>query len=191
VIIEGGSESSDLHINAKFLDAFFKWDTSLDRFVTNLDVSEVLVTSFNNSYVHAHMPSKRKFITGSTIGTQLPFIFESVFIIPNKERIYEWHNVSIGLFDDADIADNFSDKHLEDKVLSDYMNGDETNTAKAFLYDQLIGPPTLAGTYPQNLISWFVRKHGIKVHNKRYRTDEEYKSYHQTKRSKLDQVKSN
>lgn len=191
VIIEGGSESSDLHINAKFLDAFFKWDTSLDRFVTNLDVSEVLITSFNNSYVHAHMPSKRKFITGSTIGTQLPFIFESVFITPNKERIYEWHNVSIGLFDDIDIADDFSDKHLEDKVLSDYMNGDESNTAKELLYDQSIGSPKLSGTYPQNLISWFVKKHGVKVHNKRYRTDEEYKSYQQTKRSKLDQVKNN
>lgn len=190
VIIEGGSESSDLHINAKFLDAFFTWDASLDRFVTNIDVAEILVRSFNESYVHANMPQDRKFVTGSVVGTQLPFIFESTSIKPNPDRIHENHNVSIGLFDDIDIADDFSDKHLEDKVLADYTGGAETD-AKKILYDQHIGAPKLQGTYPKNLISWFVKKHGVKVYNKRYRTDDEYKSYHQTKRSKLDQVKNN
>jgi len=189
-VIEGGWDSSDLHLNAKFLDAFFRWDSSLDRFVTDIDVADILIKSFRESYCHAAMPPERKFITGSVLCTQIPFVFESTVIKPNKNHIFELHNVSVGLFDDVDVADDFSIKHLEDKVMSEHTGGAETD-AKKILYDHTLGNPKLNGTYPRNLVSWFVSIHGVKIYNKRYRTDDEFKSYQQAKKIKLDQIINN
>ena len=185
VIIEGGDDGRTAYVNAAFVDNFFTWDTSLERFVANLDVFDQLVSSLKESYLHTNMPPLRRFVTGVTVDTQLPFAMETIDITPNNDKVMEWRNVAMSLQDDFDIVDNYTSTHIEDDVLKSYMGVDYVGPgANTLLYKHNMTGQVLSGDYPNNVVQWFVRKHGVKTTSKRHNTSDAHEAYSACKRRK-------
>jgi hypothetical protein len=167
-------------ISKPYLDAFFKLDTTLKRFVFKLDIADVMFKAFNDAYAHQHMPPSRKFVLGVPMDTQLPFLFETRKVEPVPGKLLSCHNTSCNVFNDT-TAEEFITEHLENKVCG--------TDAHQILYSHVLAQGTHTGNWPDSVAKKFVQCHGIVVENKRrIDTKQDLLIYKNRKKQRLDEI---